>query len=387
MNIFNIISTDLIQHFHMSPVELGWFSAVYFVANVASIPLTGILLDKYPAHWLLLVAVLFSTLGIAFLGLVPFSVAILLRVVSGACNSMTILGAMRIAYRWLPEKHWGLGSSLVVSLGMLGGLISQDPLAYLIDRVGWQQGLLYFCPFGLGVAILILCFVREAPSHYLEKVVNERGKSDLGRGLRQVLGNPQNWLAGIFTAGMNGSIILIGGLWGVAYVVSAFGISHFAATEAASNLFLGAVFGGLCLGFVSDYLGRRRAVMGFSALVSCAAFLFLILSPHLSLIGLEVLLFGVGFLSSAQDLSFAVASEQNDRAFTGMSLSMIALLVQGGSLLAGPLSGYLIGLSASNAASLVLSDFRYFVWLFPVMTGLAFLVTCFMRDHHRIEAP
>ncbi len=382
MNILNIINQDLTVRFHLTDTRLGWFSATYFIANVLFIPVSGILLDKFSAKWLLVLSVILSVVGISFLGYAPFWLAVLLRFVSGACNPLTILGAMRIAYNWLPSARWGLASSLVVSLGMLGGLASQDPLAYLLQNIEWQQALLWFLLVGVVIAILMMVIVRESPKALFNVLHQQREKLNIVAGVKHVVGNLQNWRAGLFTAGMNTPVNLLGGLWGVAYVMAAFHVSHFQATLMMSVLFVGAAIGGIVLGLASDLLHRRKVVCILSALVTLALLAYLMLGQSADMAALEVIVFCLGFLSSAQDLSYAVASESSAPQYTGMSIAMIALAVQASGLIFQPLSGYLIDLTHPVAGQLVFANFNYFIWIFPAMALLALIMALWMKETH-----
>jgi MFS family permease len=382
MNILNIINQDLVVRFQLTDTRLGWFSATYFIANVIFIPISGILLDKFSAKWLLVLSVLLSVLGISFLGYAPFWFAVVLRFISGACNPLTILGAMRIGYNWLPPSRWGLASSLVVSFGMLGGLASQDPLSYFLQKIEWQHALLWFLVVGIVAALLIVLIVRESPKALLNVLHQQRDKLDILSGLKQVLSNLQNWRAGLFTAGMNTPVNLLGGLWGVAYVMAAFHVSHFQATLMMSVIFIGAAIGGIVLGFLSDLFQRRKIVCILSALITLGLLGYLMSGQSIGMTVLEVIVFCLGFLSSAQDLSFAVASESNASQYTGMSIAMVALAVQGSCLLFQPISGYLIDLTHPDPAHLVFANFHYFIWIFPVMALLALVMALWLKETH-----
>ena len=382
MNILNIINQTLTVHFQLTNTRLGWFSATYFIANVIFIPISGILLDKFSAKWLLVLSIVLSVVGISFLGYVPFWLAVVLRFVSGACNPLTILGGMRVAYNWLPSKHWGLASSLVVSLGMLGGFASQAPLSYLLQKIQWQPALLWFLIVGVIVALCLIIIVRDSPKNLINVLQQQRQKLNVAAGLKHVLSNRQNWFAGLFTAGMNTPVNLLGGLWGVAYVMAAFRVSHFEATMMMSMIFIGAAIGGVVLGLTSDLLHRRKWVCVAAALITLLLLWYLMSSQSVGMKALEVVVFCLGFLSSAQDLSYAVASESNLPEYTGMSIAMIALAVQASCLIFQPVSGYLIDLTHPQVGQLTLNNFHYFIWIFPVMAMLALVMALCIKETH-----
>src|SRR5690606_21512991 len=65
MNMFNAISAQLMQAFHINAAQLGRLSAFYFIANVVFLFPAGMLLDRYSARKIILTSLAICVLGTA----------------------------------------------------------------------------------------------------------------------------------------------------------------------------------------------------------------------------------------------------------------------------------------------------------------------------------
>jgi MFS family permease len=154
-----------------------------------------------------------------------------------------------------------------------------------------------------------------------------------------VLTNRNNWLGGIYTALLNLPVFLLGGLWGVRYLVQVHGVSEIEASYATSMLFVGIIFGSPAFGWFSDHLGRRCLPMILGAIASLGVMLTLMYMPNLSLTALIVLFFLIGFVTSSQVLSYPTIAELNPMALTGTALSVASMSIMSSGAIFDPLFG------------------------------------------------
>ena len=121
-----------------------------------------------------------------------------------------------------------------------------------------------------------------------------------------------------------------------------------AAAGISSILFLGGIAGSLFFGWVSDYLGRRKAPMvlaGAGALITMACLLYL---PGIPLAAFKAGLFLVGFFTSyANIISYAVARELYPK-LAGSSIGFLSTCFYAGSAASQPLVGMLLEHSSSS---------------------------------------
>ncbi|OGT32550.1 MAG: MFS transporter [Gammaproteobacteria bacterium RIFCSPHIGHO2_02_FULL_39_13] len=374
MNMFNSISSSLMQAFHIDAEKLGILSSFYFIANVVFLFLAGILLDRYATCRVILIA-----LGICIVGTALFSFshsfawACFFRFLTGIGSAFCFLSVIRLASRWFPLNHMALAIGLVLTIAMLGGWVSQAPMEMLAKTVHWRVALQIDALLGVLFFFLILLIVRDYPNdqakaHSIElEIIHEMG---FLKTFRLAFLRMQNWLGGLYVCFMNLPVGLLGGLWGVLYLTSTHNVSRVHASEVSSMLFVGTMIGSPLVGWISDKIQMRRPPMLVGALLSLVLISVVIFVPNLSLITLYGLFLLIGICSSAQIIGYPLVAENSMRVITAMSVSVVNISVQGGSAIFQPFFGYLLDrhlfsrlhhLSTHFAAS----DFSWAMFIFP----------------------
>src|SRR3990167_5624661 len=126
---------------------------------------------------------------------------------------------------------------------------------------------------------MITYFVQDYPSQHHEQHQRERQiihEMGYWKSIGLAFLKKQNWLGGIYTCLMNLPISLLGGIWGVLYLVDARHVAQLSATFVTSMLFFGTVVGGPLAGWISDKIGRRRLPMLMGAVISLSLILMIV---------------------------------------------------------------------------------------------------------------
>lgn len=389
LNMFNVISGSLMQAFNMDAEQLGILSAFYLAANVIFLFPAGMLLDRCATR-----KVILTSLGICILGTIllsqstSFALACISRFLTGIGSAFCFLSVIRLSSRWFPANKMALVTGVVVTMAMAGGMVAQTPLALLVNAVSWRYALLIDAAFGVLVFIVIASVVQDYSQEYShEHDVEQQQIHAVGywKSMRLAFLRFENWLGGIYVALMNLPIGLLGGLWGVLYLMHTHGLSQIQATNVSMMLFLGTIIGGPIVGWVSDRLGMRRPPMLVGALVSLVVFLDILFVPTLGNTALSLLFLLLGITTSTQIISYPLVAENSPRFITAMSVSVVNITVQSADGLLQPFFGYLLDHHALYrlhyfTTQLVASDFQWAMWLFPVGFVLAILVVIGLRE-------
>jgi len=393
MNMFNVISTDLMRDFSLHATNLGKMSAYYFYANLLFLPIAGALLDRFSTRLIILCALLLCVLGTTGFAIThSFLLACIFRFMSGIGSAFCFLSSIRLASRWFPAKKMALITGLIVTMAMLGGMVAQTPLAVLAQSLGWRDTLLIDASFGVLIFIIIFYCVQDCPTGLKQsQKISQRELAHLGlvKSWRLAYSNPQNLLCGLYTALINLPIALLGAIWGSLFLQQT---AHFSVTEASlapSLLFLGAIIGGPVVGFVSDKIQKRVVMMMFGAIISFLLSIMIICLPSLlSFIVVLFLFFTLGFFTSSQVLSYPLAAESNTSSLTATSVSVVSFFAIGGYAIFQPLFGYLMDydwqgsvLNQINVYSA--SDYHRALLILPLGCCIAFFATCFMQEPNR----
>ena len=397
MNMFNTISDTLIDVFSLTGLQLGILSSTYFISNVVFLFVAGILLDRCATRNIILLALAICVFGTAtFSFSTSFEGAALSRFLTGIGSAFCFLSVIRLATRWFPPRHMALVTGVVITVAMIGGMVSQTPLTLLVNSVGWRHALLLDAAFGGVIFLLIAMIVQDYPKdhakvHELElKVIHEIG---YWKSLRMAFLRIQNWLGGIYTSCMNLPINVLGGLWGVLYVTKTYGISKVYASSITMMLFLGAIIGCPLAGWISDSMGRRKPVMIIGALVALGVVLILVCDARLSFVACILLFLLLGIVSGAQVIGYPLVAEGSRRVVTAMSVSVVNITTIAGIGLIQSLFGRIVDIEVTHrlhhfSSNFIAADFSWAMWLFPLGNIIALIAACIVKEtycHQRIK--
>lgn len=390
MNMFNAISDSLMRDFNIGARQLGIMSSFYFIANVIFLFPAGIFLDRCATRKVILTALSVCILGTALMSFTySFSLACVFRFLTGIGSAFCFLSVIRLASRWFPAKRMALVTGLVVTMAMIGGLVAQTPMTLLLQWMDWRTALLWDATLGVVILFLIATIVKDYPEEHGEIHQQEQDiikQIGFWKSLRLAFIRKQNWLCGAYTCLMNLPVGLLGGLWGILYLVDTRGLDHLQAANVTSMLFLGTVIGSPLAGWISDTLMKRRLPMRVGAFLSLIVILLLLNLPHLSFMALLIFFLLIGIITATQIISYPLVAESSDRIITAMSVSAVNISVQGGTAIFQPIFGYLMDQHAfsrvhQTISTFLAADFQWAMWLFPIGFLLAVVITFALKEY------
>lgn len=85
------------------------------------------------------------------------------RLMIGFGSAFAAVGAMKLAANWFPAQRFALLTGMMVTIGMLGAIGGEAPLALLVDNYGWRESMIIMGTVGLVLAVLILLVVKDSP--------------------------------------------------------------------------------------------------------------------------------------------------------------------------------------------------------------------------------
>ena len=375
-----VMVDDLMKEFSVGAAILGYLSATYlYIYAALQIPL-GLVVDKYGLR-----GVVAGACALCGIGSIVFSLAdsvylaYLGRGLVGAGAAFSFVGALNMAARWFPSRFAVLGGWAQM-MGSAGGFVGQAPLSLAVATFGWRSCNLSLGIAGLLLAILLLFTVRDP------KEDQKSGNNfSIWLGLKNVCANTQTWLATLAAAGLTGTLLTFGGLWGVPYLMKAREIDKPDAASFISIIFFGWAIGAPFFGWLSDRIGRRRILLlwgtGGAALTTGTT----ILVPTLSTTLVIVVLFLQGFFSASMILGFALAKESNPTESSGVALGLINTFVVGSGAILQPLVGALLdyrwaGEMSDGARSFNVVDFQESMLILPIVCLISFASAYYIQE-------
>ncbi len=314
----SIITDQLMQEFKLTGAGLGNLAATFYYTYLFAQLFVGILLDKYSARWLTAAAIFGCASGV-FL----FSTA---DTVMAACLSRGLMGIgvafatvsyMKLAAMWFPPRHYALVGGLLATAAMAGAVFGQAPLAWIINQSGWRSCLAGVGIVGFIMAFLFVLLVKDKPTS--TRKTNAVSLADM----MEVFKNKQNWLLTFYSGLAFSPIAIFGGLWGNPFIVQAYHVSKTEAASLVSLVFIGLGIGSPILGFISDRLENRRALMLICTFIAFIAITLVLYAHPMPLWILTFLLLAFGFFLGAFMLVFTIGKELNKLTLTATVIAMI----------------------------------------------------------------
>lgn len=391
MHMMNALSPMLMKDLSIGATQFGVLSSTYLLADVIFLLPAGIILDRFSTRKVILSALSVCILGtIGFAMATSFKFAAVCHFLSGIGNAFCFLSCIMLVSRWFSQEKHAFIIGLVVTIGMLGGVIAQSPLSMLAEMLTWRKAL--FVDAGVGVLILglIYLFVRDSPEG--AAAASSAEELPFWEGIKRSLLNLQNVCCGLYTSLMNMPLMIIGAIYGSLFLTQVHSIPLAKASFIISMICMGTIVGSPTFGYLSDKTGLRRPWMLFGGITSIATFLAIMFVQNSSESMLTLLFFLLGFFSSTQVIGYPTITESNPKELTGTSMGVAAVIIMGLPMFVGPLFGYLMDLNwahtiVNNVPVYAASDFRTAFFLFPLGFFIALAALHFIKEPKRAPIP
>lgn len=377
LNVFDVINQDLRQSFALDAGKISLMSSTFVWANVLFLLPAGIILDSYKVKNIIVSALIVCIIGTLGFSLSKnYTYAAIFHAFTGIGNAFCFLSCVILVTRWFPPKNQALVIGLIVTMAFLGGMVAHTPFAWLNSRVGWRSAVLIDAIFGMLILIWICIFVKDKCQ---EKVSNSHKSDKWTNKFIHSLQNKQNWFAGIYTSCLNLPIMVLCALWGGSYLINIHHLNTIKASNIISLIFVGSIIGCPVLGWLSDKHGKRKPTMIFGALITFILFIPLFLSISLSETVLSFIFFSLGFITSAQVISYPLIAESNPTSNTGIATGIASIIIMSGGGVGQVLFGLIMDNGSINSQYLAV-NYQHAMLIFPITALIALIAAFFMKE-------
>ena len=393
----SVMEESLRAHFSLSATGFGFLSSIYYYAYVPMQLPVGILMDRFGPRRLLVLACFLCILGtFTFCNTHIYLVAVLGRFLVGAGSAFAFVGVLKLATIWLPEDKLAMVAGLTSALGTVGAMFGDNILLLAVHRVGWQQTDAYTAWFGVALIVLIWFGIHDHTKGVKSGGTVRSFRKNL-RDLIIIMRNRQIWYNGLFGCLVYLPTTVLAELWGIPYLTHAHHMSVTQAGFANSLLFCGFMIGAPLMGFISDYIKRRKPPMVVGALGAAFITSAIVMSPDLSYQAVYMLMFTLGLFYSCQAIVFAVGRELSPNEASGTAIALTNMIVMIGAMVLQPLIGNLLDWSLhtrgsshmmstyDHAATAFLNiysaqDYQFAMMIIPIGIFIAAILTIFIRE-------
>lgn len=306
----SVMTSTLMKTFDIDGTALGNLAACYFYAYLLLQIPAGLLLDKFGPRKTTTIAITICALGsYVFAKADTIFMAGFGRFLTGAGAAFAAVNCLKLIANWFPLRHFAFMTGLMMTIAMLGAVGGQAPLAAFIDKMEWRSALSYIGDLGIILAIIFYIVVRDRSSENAKDLHLAPVKTPLLKSLKGILKNSQSWWLSVYSGFAFAPVMVFGGLWGVSFVSSSFQLSHNISAQMVSLIFIGFAIGAPVLGWLSDRVGSRKAIMFWGTVIGLLSISAVIYIPHLALFTLAFLLMLFGFSISSFLLCFTMIKE------------------------------------------------------------------------------
>ncbi len=341
----SVMSSELMRDFAVTSQTLGIISGCYYYSYAAMQLPGGVLMDYFGPRRLLTIATLICALSTIAFGMTDnFFMACVSRLMIGFGSAFAAVGAMKLAANWFPAERFALLTGMMVTIGMLGAIGGEAPLAFLIDTYGWRHSMIVMGGVGLILAVLIFVVVKDVPNKMPNPEHTDASVDDepMLSSLIKILKNRQLWLIAIYGGLMYMSTPVFCGLWGVPFLMFKMHIAKATAANYISLVFVGWAIASPLWGIYSNRIGRRKPSMYIGSVGALLSSLLFIYAPIESGWVMVVVLFAFGVFSAGFLPAFAVAKELCNRRYVATGLSFMNMMNMVGIAIAQPAIGFIL---------------------------------------------
>lgn len=377
LHMLNAITPMLMSELQFGATDLGILGSTYILADVMFLLPAGIILDRFSVRRVVLFA-----LSLCIIGTVGFAYstnllqACVCHFFSGIGNAFCFLSCMMLCSRWFPARWHALVMGVMLTMGLLGGVVAQTPFSLLAQAFTWREALLIDATIGFGVFMLIYLFVVDAR----EEAQINAANVPFVQGIKRSIMNGQNIACGVYTGMMNLPIMLLGAMWGSLFLMQVHGFTLIESSFVTSMVCMGTIVGSPLVGFVSDKITKRKPVMLAGAVSSLAIFAVIALAKESDPYLFAFLFFCLGLTTSTQVLGYPLIAENNPPELTGTSMGISGMIIMGLALVLQPISGMLIdygwdGQLVDGTRFYTSGDFMRAFLIFPIGFVVSILLT------------
>lgn len=339
----SVMSNELMRDFSVTSQTLGILSGIYFYSYAAMQLPGGVLMDHFGPHRLLTLATVVCAVSTIAFGMTNnFFMACVARLMIGFGSAFAAVGTMKLAANWFPAQRFALLTGLMVTIGMLGAIGGEAPLAVLIESFGWRHSMLIMGIIGLILAVLLIAIAKDTPKNYEISQHHPIEEEPLIPSLLTLIKNKQLWLVACYGGLVYMATPVFCGLWGVPFLMTKMTITKTTAANYISLVFIGWAIASPLWGIFSNRIGLRKPPMYIGCIGALICSTIFIFAPINTAIYMEILLFAFGIFSAGFLPAFSVAKELCNKKYVATGLSFMNMMNMIGIALAQPLIGYIL---------------------------------------------
>ncbi|MCP4179113.1 MAG: MFS transporter [bacterium] len=321
----SVLLKPISENLHLNLVHVGNVMSVYFpIYAISQLP-AGYLLDKFGVRRVLSIACIIVSLGLILTAKsTGYDLLLAGRVLIAIGSAFAFIGTLKVAAMWLTPKLFPIAVGLTNTIGVLGGMFGQGLFSKMIENYDWRTSLWYISYFGIGLAVVLLLFLRTKNKNITLEPSQKLKFTDL-----KILKMPQLWFVAIYAGIMVGTVVnAFSELYDVLFLQYNYNISSEQAAMISTMIFIGIACGGPSHGFISNFLKNRKIWLVICNIITICIFALIVIGAKFFPVwSLYFIYFFLGFFVSSMLVAFAIAKEIIPTKLHGVSMAFVNMII------------------------------------------------------------
>ena len=332
---------ELMSSFDIHAAGFSLLAAMFFYGYAPLQVPAGLLYDKVGPRLLLSVATFLCALAtIAFGFTENIAIAYICRLVMGITAAFAFIGALLVASRWFPPRHFALFAGVVQFMGCIGAIVGLAPIAALTAAIGWRTATFWIAAVGILFALLMWLVIRDYPKGV--KPVRSETHNHCKVRLTEVCASKQTWWIAIYSFTCWAPIDIFATVWGTPFLSNLYHISTTQAAVYVSIIWIGIAIGSPIAGWWSSHINRRCLPMIICSIIGLISSIIVIYGGTLHPWLMSIALFFLGVSASSQVIAFGAVLDNNRDEVMGTAVGFNNMAVISGGVLLQPLVGFIL---------------------------------------------
>lgn len=381
LQVFPSVTLDeLGGAFHANLIQIGNMSSLFYYAFAISLIPIGITMDRFSISKILTYSIWTCSLG-SLIFAISHSLfeASIGRIMMGIGGSAAFVGTMRIVAMCFPSKSIGLASGFTIASAMLGAILGQTFVSYLVKYFGWRETMGIIVAFGILLGLIILFVAKKLPEH-----IKNSSSNNIKTDLFTIIGCASTWKPALYASLIYIPLPVFAGLWGIPFFFNVYHFSHEFSALACAFVWLGMGFGSPTLGWLSDQFYKRRDLMLLSSLLVTAISIIILTRVVTNQALILFFMFAQGFFCGAYSLAFSTLRSVTPVNISGLAVAFVMTVVMIVIAVATQLIGfilYIIKMHPIFNIGITNNQYQIATLIMPILVFVAYFVAKLLPKH------
>ncbi|OHS96632.1 transporter [Tritrichomonas foetus] len=393
----SIVADKMAIDYEVNKSDIGIFTSIYFYTYGVVQPFVGLSVDVAEPGFIIGGSLFVASIGTFISGAgKTLLIGCIGRALVGFGCGPVYVSVNRCLINWFDVHSYPLILGIVHSIGSLGYLGAQGPLAYMAGAIGWRMSF-----YSLGIAGFVFCilsfiFVRGNPVVFKYLPVNaELGKNAADTPLKEkfvilfknfkvVICSYHLWLCIIYAILTNGPFYDINGMWCTQFLEDVFDYSDKKAGNTMMSMTISGIIGNVAIAPICYLFKTRKWVLVVTAIL-CAAVtvIFVFVKEALSLVVVCVIFFFYAFIGSNCSVLYSLAVDYFDHKIAGSAVGLMNMFLFIISAVYIAISSKILDIygKVPGTEKYTFEGYKYGLWVFNTASyALGGVIGLFMKE-------